>query len=332
MFIRFCCFVLALLALGGCKSAKELLGEAGSGGVGKADITPGGKIDEALDALVQREGGGVKFRRDLLFPARLEVRMVQGTDYQNVRVVELSALGKSTNTLNHKSETEIWCVKNPGLFELRLDKSARRVVAEDEEPIELVEVEKDRAVELEGQSLQFALSEGGWRARHGSGAVDFKKAVWADSLEGDVPQLMVETGAHPRVQWFSSSRVWKTGDEIVLTGSALKIIDPFDVSGRVTLRFEGVEAVGGHPCGVFSIKGDIRVNDQLQVDGSRRDSDISVTSGKIWASLLHPVLLREEYETVQTLTQREGKRGGPETKLQGSVAVKKSRNWSPVGG
>ena len=325
------CLTLALLALGGCKRAKGLLGGTGSGGVGKADVTPGGDVDEALDALVIREGEGIKFRRDLPFPARLEVRMVQRMDYQRVRVVEVSALGKSTKTLNHKVETEIWCGKNPGEFELRLDKAGRRVVAEEEEPTQILESEEDRALELEGQSLRFALSEGGWRARHNPGAVDFKKAVWADSLEKSVPQLMVETGAHPRVQWFSSSRVWKTGDEIMLTGSALKILDPYDVSGRVTLKFEGVEAVGGHPCGVFAITGDMRVDDQLQVDGSHHDTDISVTSGKIWASLLHPVVLREEYETVQTLIQREGKRGGPETKLQGSVGIKKSRNWSPAG-
>jgi hypothetical protein len=115
----------------------------------------------------------------------------------------------------------------------------------------------------------------------------------------------------------------------MLTGNTLKILDPYDVSGRVTLRYEGEEAVGGHPCGVFSISGDMRVDNQLQVDGSHHDAEISITSGKIWASLLHPILLREEYDTVQTLVRREGKRGGPETKLQGGIHVKKCRNWSP---
>lgn len=330
MFLRLLCIVLALLALGGCKSAKEWLGEASPGEVGKADITPGGEVDETLDALVLREGDGVKFRRDLPFPTRLEIRMVQQTDFQSVRVVEESALGRSATTINHKIETEIWCGKNPGLFELRLDRFGRRMIVEEEDPTQVIEAEKGRAVELEGHSLQFALSEGGWRARHEAGAVDFKQAVWADSLEGNVGHLIVETGAHPRAQWFSSSRVWVQGAEIVLTGNSLKILDPYDVSGRVTLIFEGVEAVGGHPCGVFSITGDIQVSDQLQVDGSHHDSDITVSTGKIWASLLHPVLLREEYETVQTLTKREGKRGGPETKMQGAIALKKSRNWSPV--
>ncbi|MGB6220906.1 hypothetical protein [Haloferula sp.] len=326
MFIRTLCIVLTLLASGGCRSAKDLLG---SSGAGNAEIVPGGEVSEALDALVSRSDDGVRFRRDLPFPPRLEVRMIQSLDYQNVRVVEVSALGKNASTLNFETETEIWCSKNPGLFELRLEAAGRRVLAEDEESGELPKLESDRVSELEGESLSFALTESGWRARLGAGAVDFKKAVWADSLEGGVPQLMVETGGHPRVQWFSSSRVWKAGDEIVLTGSALKILDPFDVSGRVRLRFDGSEAVGGHPCGVFLITGDMRVDDQLQVDGSHQDTDISITSGKIWASLLHPVILREEYETVQTLTKREGKRGGPEKKMQGSFRVKKSRNWIP---
>ncbi|MEP4078925.1 hypothetical protein [Haloferula sp.] len=331
MFRRVFCLILALLALGACDRAKDMLGEANSGGVGNADVTPGGDVSESLESLVLREGDGVKFRRDLPFPARLEVRMIQTQDFKNVRVVEVSAFGKSTTTLDYMAETEIWCGKNPGLFDIRLEKAGRRVIAEEEEPTEILEIEKGRAVELEGQSLNYVLSKGGWRTRHEGGAVDFKKAVWADSLEGNIPYLMVETGAHPRAQWFSSSRVWTIGAEIVLTGNALKILDPYDVSGRVTLKFEGVEAVGGHPCGVFSMVGDMKVRDQIQVDGSHHDADITVTAGKIWASLLHPVLLREEYETVQTLTQREGKRGGPETKLQGAIDVKKCRNWSPVG-
>lgn len=255
--------------------------------------------------------------------------MIQSLDYNKVKVVDVSALGKSTKTLDYATETEIWCDKNPGLFELRLDKAGQRVLTAEEEE-QIIEIETNRASGLEGQSLRFALSEEGWRARHDEGSVDFKEAVWADSMEGNVPHLMVETGAHPRAQWFSSSRVWRVGDGITLTGSTLKILDPYDVSGRVSLTFDGVEAVGGHPCGVFSIKGDMRVKDQLQVDGSNHDVEITITSGKLWASLLHPVLLREEYDTVQTLVHREGKRGGPETKFFGAIGVKKCRNWSPA--
>lgn len=328
---RVLCLILALFALGGCENAKDLLGSATAEGPGSADISPGGEITESLDSQVVRDSGGVKFRRDLPFPTRLEVQMVEELDYKNVKVVEMSAFGKSVKTLNHKVETEFWCGKNPGLFEFRLDKASRQVViAEEGEEAPVINVESSRATELEGQSLHFALSEGGWRTRHGAGAVDFKKAVWSDSMEGSVPQLMVEVGAHPRVQWFSSSRVWRKGDGIMLTGNTLKILDPYDVSGKVALKFEGEEAVGGHPCGVFSLSGDMRVRDQLQVDGSHHDVDVSITSGKIWASLLYPVLLREEYDTVQTSTQREGKRGGPESKIQGAVGVKKCRNWSPA--
>ena len=330
MFRRALFIILALLTLGGCKGAKSLLADTRSGGGGKADISPGGQVEDSLNALVIREGDGVKFRRDLPFPTRLEVRMVHQLDYRNVRIVERSALGKSSKGLNQRTETEVFCGKNPGIFELKLEKAGRRMLAEGEDPTQILDEEPGWAVGLEGTSLQFALSEGGWRARYDAGAVDFKKAVWADSLEGSVPQLMVETGGHPRVQWFSSSRVWRPGDQITLTGNTLKILDPFDVSGRVRLKFEGVEAVGGHPCGVFSVTGDMRVDDQLQVDGSHHDLDISVTSGKVWASLLHPVLLREEYETVQTMVQRQGKPGGPETSLQGAVGVMKSRNWMPI--
>lgn len=330
MLCRILGLILALLALGGCESSKSLMGNGSKKGPGRADIPPGGEVRDELDGLVLRENGGVRFRRDLPFPARLEVRMSQSLDYQNVKVVEVSDLGKSVKTLNHKVETEIWCGKGPGVFEFRLEKGSRRVAAAEEKDSSVIDVELNRAKELEGQSLNFALSEGGWRTRHGAGAVDFKRAVWSDSMEDSVPQLMVETGAHPRVQWFSASRMWRQGDGIMLTGNTLKILDPYDVSGRMALKFEGEEAVGGHPCGVFSLSGDMRVMGQIQADGSQHDVDISISSGKIWASLLYPVLLREEYETVQTMTQREGKRGGPETRLQGGVRVLKCRNWVPA--
>lgn len=332
MSIRSLCCCLALLALGGCERAKDLLGSAAGGVVGKAEITPGGEISPELGSLVLREEDGVKFRRDLVFPARLEVRMMHKQEFGGVRGIEVSAFGKKSTVIDQKTETEIVCSKGPGLFDLSLDKAGRRIVEKDEEEAPDPETEKGRASELEGESLSFALLESGWRTRHAAGSVDFKKAVWADSLEGHVAQLMAEAGAHPRVQWFSSSRVWRTGDEIMLTGNALKIIEPFDVSGRLKLRFEGVEAVGGHPCGVFSVTGSMRVRDEVDVDGSIRDADITVVSGRIWASLLHPVLLREEYDTVQTVVLREGKRGGPESRLQGSIGVRKFRNWSPLEG
>ncbi|MEM9236062.1 MAG: hypothetical protein AAGB14_04735 [Verrucomicrobiota bacterium] len=332
MILKGLCLLAALLALGGCEDAKELLGKAkpASSGAGRPDVAPGGDLDPMLDKQVLRDGDGVVFRRDLPFPTRLEVRMKLSVDYENVRLVEVSALGKTTDTYNHETETEIWCQKNPGIFDFKLEKAARRVVVEGEEATAAV-TDLGRGAALEGQQLRFALSSSGWRSRHDSGAVDFKKAVWADSLEGKVPQLMVETGAHPRAQWFSSSRIWRPGDQITLTGNALKILDPYDVSGKVTLKFEGVEAVSGHPCGVFAVEGDIRIDNQLQPDGSHHDCDIAVTSGKIWASLLYPVVLREEYETVQTLVMREGKKGGPEKRMQGAIVVEKARSWVPGG-
>lgn len=330
MFFRGLCLIVALFALAACEDAKKLL-ESGSnsdGGAGRPDVAPGGEIDPAFKAQVLQSGDGVVFRRDLPFPTRLEVRMKLSVDYDNVRLVEVSALGKRTDTHNHKTETEVWCTKQPGVFNLKLEKAARRVLAEDEE--ETVSTDLGRGATLEGQQLRFSLSEGGWRSRHDSGAVDFKKAVWADSLEGKVSHLMVDIGAHPRAQWFSASRSYKAGDEITLAAGALKALDPYDVSGKVNLKFEGVEAIAGHPCGVFAVSGDIRIDNQLQVDGSHHDCDIAVTSGKIWASLLYPVLLREQYETVQTLVVREGKKGGPETRMQGGIKIEKARSWVPL--
>lgn len=125
--------------------------------------------------------------------------------------------------------------------------------------------------------------------------------VWGDALTSTIPQLMVETGAHPRVQWFSSSRYWRPGERVVLTASSIKMLHPYDVSGRVVLVFDGEEAVDGHPCGVFTVDGDLGIKSKVELEGSGTEAEVSIKSGKIWASLLYPVILREEYDTVQTV-------------------------------
>ncbi len=117
---------------------------------------------------------------------------------------------------------------------------------------------------------------------------------------------------------------------MVLTGNAIKMLHPYDVSGRVVLVFEGEEAVDGHPCGVFSVDGDLGIQGKVELQGSRAESEVSIKSGKIWASLLYPIILREEYDTVQTITRwPTSNRKGPATKLQGRIEVTKVRAWIP---
>ncbi|BCX46142.1 hypothetical protein HAHE_00500 [Haloferula helveola] len=324
----------ALLLLGGCDEAGKLFG-GGGGKIASSTPAPGGDVDPALASQVQRSADGVTFRRDLDYPSQIDGRLNITRKFDNFRKVETSALGKEISVLNHKIETEVTFVKEPGSYRMTLVKSSRRIIEEkdkehlqqapDATPNSAADVQGGR--ELEGESLEFLLTTDGWKPSSMGQEANFKKVVWADALKDQVAMMMVESGAHPRVQWFSSSRKWKPGDRIVLTGSSVKVLDPYNVVGRVELVFEGEEAVGGHPCGVFSVVGELSLDDQAGLDGRKVDSEITITQGRIWASLLYPLLMREEYESVQTVDSDGG--SGPRARMQGSVSEIRSRVWAP---
>lgn len=313
----------------GCEKASSWLEKGGLGSLPESVGEPGGAVDPALDVLVERSEEGVRFRRDMPFPASLKGKLSITTKYHGVRVVSVSELGKSVEQLDQKFETEIGFEKQLGSFEVSLSKAGRRIFEEDDEE-EQAPLAPTPENGLENRATRFVLTDRGWKTARREGTPDFKAMVWADALVSTVPQLMVETGAHPRVQWFSSSRYWRLGERVVLTGNAIKMLHPYDVSGRVVLVFEGEEVVDGHPCGVFSVDGDLAVSGKIELEGTRADSEVSIKSGKIWASLLYPVILREEYDSIQTTTRwPTSARKGPSTKLQGRLELTKARAWIP---
>lgn len=289
-------------------------------------------MDPEFSAQVERSEAGVRFRRDIPFPTDVKGKLNITRKYHDVIVVSESELGKKTDRRDHKLETELGFDKLSGSFEISLSKVGRRILEDDEEE-ELAPLTSSAESGLENRSIRFVLTDQGWKSTRREGGPDFKAMVWGDALTGSIPQLMVETGAHPRVQWFSSSRYWTTGERVVLTGSSIKMLHPYDVSGRIVLVFEGEEAVDGHPCGVFSVDGDLGIKSKVELEGSGSESEISVRSGKIWASLLYPVILREEYDTVQTIQRwPTNSRTGPSTRLQGHIKVTKTRAWLPEAG
>lgn len=262
------------------------------------------------------------FRRDFAYPTSLEGRLHVTVDYGDVRLVETSAISQESKTLDHTVETDVAYGKDPGRLRIHLLKAGRRVLTEEEQ----AQAGGPQGSKLEGEYLDFLLTEKGW-VPHGGADAEFRKTVWAEALRGTVPALMVETGAHPRSQWLSSSRRWQAGDRVVLTGSSIRMLFPQEVSGRLELTYQGEEAVGGHPCGVFTVNGSVTVRGEVDFVGKKRNAEITITEGKIWASLLYPVLLREEYETVQTVVRNPGSEAG--SKLRGKIGIVKARAWEP---
>jgi hypothetical protein len=284
---------------------------------------PGGEVDAGLADRIRRQTGGVCFRSDLEFPGTLSGNLNVLFEYDHARVVEQSALGKEVLDWTHGLETQVAFGKQPGRFDMTLEKAGRWNVLNADDSTEI-----RKRSSLEGEVLTFYLSDQGWKVTDPAG--DFRKALWGEEMENQASNLLVETGAHPRTQWFSSSRCWKPGARLVLTGTSIQLLHPADATGRLELTFEGEEAVAGHPCGVFSVSGKVSVRSEMDFLGGERNAEITVTSGKVWASLLYPLLLREEYDTVQTVSS--GGEGGLVTELQGAIRVVKSRSWEPKEG
>ena len=319
--------LMLVVLLARCEKARGVFGREGAAGgePGTFLMEPGGEVDPALAGLVSRSDQGISFRRDLDFPAEIRGILSVTRDLAAVRVMESSPLGRETSSESGKFETRMSFTKGAGQFTMKLDRVERGIIEAGE--AEKPEVRSLPEQSREGKSLYFGVSEQGWYFQAPQGAKDYDLENWAEDLGEEFPRLLVDAGAHPRAQWFSSARVWRSGDRIVLTGHAVKLLDPFDSTGRVVLVFEGEEAVGGHPCGVFSVEGSYSVDNRITPYGARESAEVTVTQGRIWASLLHPVLLREEYDAVQTITRRAA--SGPEVQVQGSMKITRARSWAP---
>lgn len=324
MNLRFLALVTATSLAASCDRAREWWGNAGGGDDARVEFpTPGGDVREDLDRRVRRSSDGLVFRRDLRFPSRLEGRIAVNRRLENVRVTETSALGREDRTISQRTISEIDFAKASGRFSFTTHRLGRPLETGDDDR----ESPSIKPKRREGRTLEFVLRSDRWEARRSSGDPDLATRIWADALSPEIPRLLVHCGAYPRTQWFSSSRNWQPGDRLTLTGRTVNLLNPFDASGRLELVFQGEEAVGGHPCGVFSVSGDMTVRGETDFEGRKADVDISISEGKIWASLLYPILLREEYRSVRTTTIGNRDSGATETHSQGRVDLTISRVW-----
>lgn len=326
--------LLLVVGLSSCDKAKDAVDAAREkiGGVTDpgAPADPGGQVDSGFAAQVDSAAEGVRFRRDLEFPPTLSVRLVERQIFKNARMITQSELGNETATYS-------------GTWELvgSIDRDRNQVALAIEKFGEVLDLQgkgKEAAVqqppaenrpslgnEVAGARVGFGQVSGAWRISEGKGAVDFRNKVLGDKLLPALPGLLAIHGASPRTQWFSPTRRWIGGDKLVLEGEALALLFPGKSSGKVTLVFEESEALEGHPCGRFAVSGDVTLADHIGLDGQDRTSEITINAGKIWCSLIHPLVLREEYETLQTIVTGKGR--GPRTRIQGAIEHVAARRW-----
>ncbi len=297
-----------------------------------APLAPGGEISSGLASQVDSAAEGVRFRRDLPFPASLRIRLVERQVFKDARVVSQSALGSEaaaySGTWERLGEIEF----EGSRFELKVERCGEVLLVKEGEGQAGAEPSGDRprlavGEPMEGARVEFERGPKGWILPVAKGAVEFRKRVLAQQLGPALPVVLVSQGAKPRTQWFSSTRRWIGGDKFELEGESLALLFPGAALGKVSLTYEESEALDGHPCGRFAVEGDIALKGDVTFSGERSDREITIHSGKVWCSLLHPLVLREEYQTVQTILRGGG--GGPRTRIQGAIEHVVSRQWEP---
>ncbi|KAB2637901.1 MAG: hypothetical protein DVB26_08870 [Verrucomicrobia bacterium] len=331
----------------------------------KAAKSAGVPPDPLLQALVDQTPEGAIFRKDLPFPEQLKVKEERRLTFDAARIVVKSAIGNQVaafsgtrffTTRYQRTGTQLdLTIESAGFTKSEADKleAARaakdaKVAAAKPKPekvkaakskLEQAKADQEAAAagaapavpdeltaikELTGRKCSFVTDGKGWKAIHSN---DFKLAGLARNLEPHLAVLGSAAGVLPRNYWLGQRRL-KPGDSVPLAGEDLALLLGEGASGSLVLTLEAFEASGGHPCGVFAVTGHYRQAAVPGPDGEVIDEDVSVSSGKVWLSLLYPLIIRQQFETIQTLST--GMRSGHSTLIQGSVAVAVTRTWKPT--
>ncbi|MEI6675788.1 MAG: hypothetical protein WCO57_11485 [Verrucomicrobiota bacterium] len=338
------------LLCGACGKIRELAGKAKQAAENRVSATLGSDktaADPALQALVDQTPEGAVFRKDLVFPEHLQVKETRLLKFDAARVFVKSAFGNQAaalsgtrhfTTLYERAGERVSVtmesagfalpeVDNPQGVKAKVvtpkgDKAAAQKVAADKAAaLAAVPHELAQAENLTGGKVSFLFNGKAWKATHTS---DFKLAVWSGRLESSMGANCMDVGIMPRAHWFGKGRL-KPGDSVPLSGASMALLFAGGATGTATLKLESFEVSGGHPCGVFAVTGNYRAAAMPGPDGEVADCEVSISSGKVWLSLVYPVVIREQLETVQTLVT--GTRGGLATRIQGKVAVAITREW-----
>jgi hypothetical protein len=290
------------------KIESELAGKAG-----------GGEADASLQKLVDQTSEGVLFRKDLPFPQVLTVKITRQREVE-IRTFESSAIGSAGKSLKgtlslvekvERSGDQVRYTRDESTFREPLTEGSSN-----KEPVV-------RQIEPPSKPRIFRKSGETWKADNTEG---FRTVALSRDLAPVFDQLLVDYALVPRPLWFGKRR-FKAGDELVLDDKTLPMLISGNSKGSLTLKFEGLEAVDGHPCGVFSINGNFSRKQFPDFDANFTDSDVTVQSGKVWLSLIYPIVLREETDIIETAKTGQG---GVASRSQGAIKHSLTRHFTPL--
>ena len=309
-----------MLALFSCEKIKNLTSKAASSVTSKDAKTP---IDPALMKLVDQTPEGVIFRKDLPFPSNISVTVTHKA-VMSGQYSEKSELGRQTNAVRGTSTTIT-------KLERANDKVTYSLIKSNfEKPLTKEEVTKNKAPEITEttpptkEPYVFVKSGAKWKPAN---ATDFRIAALAQGICPVFDQLLSDNGLAPPAQWFGKHRI-KIGDTLTINDNNLAMFFAGSAAGALKLTLESISEVSGHPCGVFAITGRYSRKNFVDFQGNFSSEDVTIQSGKIWLSLLSPLVLRMETDTIST--QRGGSPGGLVTGIQGSVNASTVLDWKNV--
>lgn len=313
------------LVLPSCEKVRDLVGKAKSTVASEVAKQSGGKleakVDPELQKLVDQTPEGAIFRKDLPFPDSVEVKTTRREEVSG-RFSEKSELGSKVNTLKG-TITTVTKVVHKGdkvsytLLESNFTEPVTKGAGDSEKPVV-------RQLEPPSSPFDFVKSGSIWKSAI---PTDFRIASRAQTIGPHFDQLLVENTLAPRALWFGKKR-YKVGDQLAVSQEFLPMLITGNAKGQLKLTLESFDAVDGHPCGVFAVAGDFSRNQFPDFDGSLNNEEVTIESGKLWLSLLYPLILREETEIVQT--SNSGGQGGLSSSGRSSAKVSVVREWKGV--
>ena len=308
-----------------CEKAKVLVSKARAAVENRVNQTTADSLDTQSDPelqkLIDQTPEGFIFRKDLPLPAKFEVK-TSLTQEVSGRVSETSAIGNQTTVQKGTRSTLLKFERAGDQVRYTLEKSTFT-----DPIIEGADESKKPAVrELAPPSKPQIYRKTGstWKSDYSDG---FRAVALSKQLSPSFDLLLVENALAPRSLWFGKKRI-KLGDQIKISEKTLPMLVAGQAKGNFTLTLESIGAVKGHPCGVFSYSGDYSRKQIPDFEGAVTDEDVTIRSGKLWLSLIYPLVLRQEAETIQTT--RQGGGGNLGTRSQGTVKVSLVRDWKKL--
>ncbi len=321
---RLALVLLPVLLTASCDKAKKLFGSARSAVEKKISSSSEGDVDRAADPalqkLIDQSAEGYLFRKDLPFPANVNVTVK--------RTLEISGHWMQSSELGKEARVFKGTETFGGRFErsgeqIRLTLSDYSLKAA-ENPDEETKEEPLKTTPAPEKPTVFKHSTKGWTVDPSS---DFHAAMNWKSMAPRFDDLLIEHGLSPRPMWFGKRRL-KVGDPLSVSADSLPMLVPGKSTGSLHLTLEAIGAVHGHPCGIFSVTGNYSRKQVPDLNGQLNDEEVTISSGKLWVSLLYPIVLREEADTIESV--RSGGQGGLVERSQGAVKVSIIREWKKV--